>query len=136
MWEVEEVPTIKEYENQISSNFLDEIENAFKIADKSSRGEAISSVREKIKSSHEDLDELEQARLMTAFKNVEKSVVRKSILSNQPRIDGRDLDTVRPIEVETSFLQKTHGHVFFAEKKFRPRLVSPYQDHDHQFLVD
>ena len=114
MWEVEEVPTIKEYETQISSNFLDEIENAFKIADKSSRGEAINSVREKIKSSHEDLDELEQARLMTAFKNVEKSVVRKSILSNQPRIDGRDLDTVRPIEVETSFLQKTHGSSLFT----------------------
>ena len=114
MWEVEEVPTIKEYETQISSNFLDEIENAFKIADKSSRGEAISSVREKIKSSREDLDELEQARLMTAFKNVEKSVVRKSILSNQPRIDGRDLDTVRPIEVETSFLQKTHGSSLFT----------------------
>ena len=114
MWEVEEVPTIKEYETQISSNFLDEIENAFKIADKSSRGEAISSVRKKIKSSHEDLDELEQARLMTAFKNVEKSVVRKSILSNQPRIDGRDLDTVRPIEVETSFLQKTHGSSLFT----------------------
>ena len=114
MWEVEEVPTIKEYENQISSNFLDEIESVFKIADKSSRGEAINSVREKIKSSHEDLDELEQARLMTAFKNVEKSVVRKSILSNQPRIDGRDLDTVRPIEVETSFLQKTHGSSLFT----------------------
>ena len=114
MWKVEEVPTIKEYETQISSDFLDEIENAFKIADKSSRGEAISSVREKIKSSHEDLDELEQARLMTAFKNVEKSVVRKSILSNQPRIDGRDLDTVRPIEVETSFLQKTHGSSLFT----------------------
>ena len=114
MWEVEEVPTIKEYETQISSNFLDEIENAFKIADKSSRGETISSVKEKIKSSHEDLDELEQARLMTAFKNVEKSVVRKSILSNQPRIDGRDLDTVRPIEVETSFLQKTHGSSLFT----------------------
>ena len=114
MWEVEEVRTIKEYETQISSNFLDEIENAFKIADKSSRGEAISSVREKIKSSHEDLDELEQARLMTAFKNVEKSVVRKSILSNQPRIDGRDLDTVRPIEVETSYLQKTHGSSLFT----------------------
>ena len=114
MWEVEEVPTIKEYETQISSNFLDEIEDAFKIADKSSRGEAISSVREKIKSSHEDLDELEQARLMTAFKNIEKSVVRKSILSNQPRIDGRDLDTVRPIEVETSFLQKTHGSSLFT----------------------
>ena len=114
MWEVEEVPTIKEYESQISSNYLDEIENAFKIADKSSRGEAINSVREKIKSSHEDLDELEQARLMTAFKNVEKSVVRKSILSNQPRIDGRDLDTVRPIEVETSFLQKTHGSSLFT----------------------
>ena len=114
MWEVEEVQSIKEYESQISSDFLDEIENAFKIADKSSRGEAISSVREKIKSSHEDLDELEQARLMTAFKNVEKLVVRKSILSNQPRIDGRDLDTVRPIEVETSFLQKTHGSSLFT----------------------
>ncbi len=114
IWEVEEVPTIKEYESQISSNFLDEIENAFKIANKSSRGEAINSVREKIKSSNEDLNELEQARLMTAFKNVEKAVVRKSILSNQPRIDGRDLDTVRPIEVETSFLQKTHGSSLFT----------------------
>ena len=124
MWEVEEVPTIKEYETQISSNFLDEIENAFKIADKSSRGEAISSVREKIKSSHEDLDELEQARLMTAFKNVEKSVVRKSILSNQPRIDGRDLDTVRPIEVETSFLQKTHGSSLFTRGETQAIVVA------------
>ena len=48
----------------------------------------------------------QKSKLRTFVKNVEKLVVRKSILSNQPRIDGRDLDTVRPIEVETSFLQK------------------------------
>jgi polyribonucleotide nucleotidyltransferase len=36
---------------------------------------------------------------------VEKDVVRKSILSNEPRIDGRDLDTVRPIFVETNVCQ-------------------------------
>ena len=38
----------------------------------------------------EDLDEMERGKLMNAFKLVEKDVVRKSILSNEPRIDGRD----------------------------------------------
>ena len=41
------------------------------------------------------------ARILGAFKNLEKDIVRKNILSNQPRIDGRDTDTVRPIFIET-----------------------------------
>ena len=51
---------------------------------------------------------------MNAFKSVEKDVVRKSILSNEPRIDGRDLDTVRPIFVETNILPSVHGSSLFT----------------------
>ena len=51
---------------------------------------------------------------MNAFKMVEKDVVRKSILANEPRIDGRDLDTVRPIYVETDVLPSVHGSSLFT----------------------
>ena len=51
---------------------------------------------------------MERGKLMNAFKLVEKDVVRKSILSNEPRIDGRDLDTVRPIFAETNVLPSVH----------------------------
>ena len=51
---------------------------------------------------------------MNAFKLVEKDVVRKSILSNEPRIDGRDLDTVRPIYIETDVLPSAHGSSLFT----------------------
>ena len=68
-------------------------------------------IKDKINDSHEELDDIERGKLMNAFKSVEKDVVRKSILSNEPRIDGRDLDTVRPIFVETDVLPSAHTRI-------------------------
>ena len=61
------------------------------------RGNAIGDIKEKILADFEEVDDLEKGRVLTAFKNTEKNIVRENILSNQPRIDGRDLDTVRPL---------------------------------------
>jgi|TARA_E500000081_G_scaffold29740_1_gene33450 polyribonucleotide nucleotidyltransferase len=113
-WEFSEDELTAEFKQKIADSFKEEIASAFKIADKADRGEAINSVREKINEAHEDLDEMERGKLMNAFKLVEKDVVRKSILSNEPRIDGRDLDTVRPIYVETNVLPSVHGSSLFT----------------------
>ena len=43
------------------------------------------------------------------FSRVEKDLVRQRVLNGEPRIDGRDLRTVRPIEVEVGVLPKAHG---------------------------
>jgi len=45
---------------------------------------------------------------------VEKNLVRELILAGKPRIDGRDLSTVRPISVECGILPRTHGSALFT----------------------
>ncbi len=113
-WEYSLDESIPEFKSKISEKFSDDISSAFKIANKSERGIAINSVREKINETFSDLDDIERGKLMNAFKLVEKEIVRKSILSNEPRIDGRDIDTVRPIYVETGVLPSVHGSSLFT----------------------
>jgi polyribonucleotide nucleotidyltransferase len=48
------------------------------------------------------------------IKKLEKQVVRQRIINGEPRIDGRDGRTVRPINVEVGMLKKTHGSALFT----------------------
>ena len=108
-WNIESVKEENNYYDELQSNHKDEIENAFKISNKAERNEALKEIRDKIKENYEELDELDMGKLMSEFKKLEKDIVRGNILNNQPRIDGRDLDTVRPIFVETNILPGAHG---------------------------
>ena len=113
-WELEEDIAGTEYNTKIADTYTDEISQAFKIADKADRVEAVNTIKENILKEYEEFDEIEISKVMSAFKSVEKDVVRKSILSNEARIDGRDRDTVRPIYVETNILPSTHGSSLFT----------------------
>ncbi|GIT39467.1 MAG: hypothetical protein Ct9H300mP8_06630 [Gammaproteobacteria bacterium] len=55
-----------------------------------------------------------------AFGELEKKIVRERVLNGEPRIDGRDLKTVRPISVEVGTLPKTHGSALFQRARPRP----------------
>ena len=113
-WNIESVKEENNYYDELQSNHKDEIENAFKISNKAERNEALKEIRDKIKENYEELDELDMGKLLSEFKKLEKDIVRGNILNNQPRIDGRDLDTVRPIFVETNILPGAHGSALFT----------------------
>ena len=113
-WIVEEIPTISTYQQHIENKYSDAIKSAFTIKDKSERGNAIGSIKEQILLDFEGVDDIEKGRVLSAFKNTEKSIVRENILSHQPRIDGRDLDTVRPLAIETAILPRAHGSALFT----------------------
>ena len=113
-WNIESVKEENNYYDELQSNHKDEIENAFKISNKAERNEALKEIRDKIKENYEELDELDMGKLMSEFKKLEKDIVRGNILNNQPRIDGRALDTVRPIFVETNILPGAHGSALFT----------------------
>ncbi len=49
-----------------------------------------------------------------AIEKLEKKVVRGKILNGEPRIDGRDTRTVRPITVKVGVLPRTHGSALFT----------------------
>jgi polyribonucleotide nucleotidyltransferase len=117
----EETPV---YYSELTEKYTSQITEAFTIKDKSERSSAISSIKEDIVNSYPDADEIQLGKVLGAFKNLEKDIVRKNILSNQPRIDGRDTDTVRPIFIETDVLPSAHGSSLFTRGETQAIVVA------------
>ncbi|MEJ2401235.1 MAG: polyribonucleotide nucleotidyltransferase [Xanthomonadales bacterium] len=91
--------------------------DAYAIADKMQRRDAIDEVKKAlIESLCDENDESAPSKdaVSGAFSKLEKTLVREHILSGKPRIDGRDLSTVRPITVECGVLPRAHGSALFT----------------------
>jgi len=117
----EETPS---YYSELQEKYTDQIKNAFTIKIKSERSEAISKIKEDIVNSYPEADDIQLGKILGAFKNLEKDIVRQNILSNQPRIDGRDTDTVRPIFIETNILPSAHGSSLFTRGETQAIVVA------------
>jgi polyribonucleotide nucleotidyltransferase len=112
------------YYSELQDKYTDQIKNAFTIKIKSERSEAISQIKEDIVNSYPEADDIQLGKILGAFKSLEKDIVRQNILSNQPRIDGRDTDTVRPIFIETDVLPSTHGSSLFTRGETQAIVVA------------
>ena len=91
-------------------------EEAFKIRQKQARGAKIAEAWAAVEAAliNEDTDTLAKNEIKGIFKQMEADVVRGQILAGQPRIDGRDTRTVRPIDIKTNVLPRTHGSALFT----------------------
>jgi polyribonucleotide nucleotidyltransferase len=101
---------------QVHAAVGSDIASAYQIPDKAARQAAMSAAREKALSAllSETSEESDSERVKGAIKTLEKKTVRGRILANEPRIDGRDKETVRPIAIETGVLPRTHGSALFT----------------------
>lgn len=110
---------------------------AYRITDKLERQEAVSALRkslvEKLAGEGSDNDSEEVAGL---FYKVEKELVRRRVLDGEPRIDGRDLRTVRPIQVDTGVLPKTHGSALFTRGETQAIVVATLGTLRDSALID
>jgi polyribonucleotide nucleotidyltransferase len=70
------------------------------------------------------------------FARVEKGLVRQRVLGGEPRIDGRDLRTVRPIDIEVGFLPKTHGSALFTRGETQAVVVATLGTMRDAALID
>jgi polyribonucleotide nucleotidyltransferase len=68
--------------------------------------------------------------------DIEAKIVRNQILSGQPRIDGRDTRTVRPIEVRTGVLPRTHGSALFTRGETQAIVVSTLGTNRDEQIID
>ncbi len=110
---------------RVSELVSSELGDAYKIVDKLERQNAVQSLREKLLVGplSED-DGLSEGDLLSAFSKLEKSLVRERVLNGEPRIDGRDLKTVRAVEVEVGVLPKTHGSALFTRGETQALVVA------------
>ena len=115
-WDWKAAAQDQELQQKVSALVAADIESAYQIADKTARQDAMAAVRDKAASQlvTENAEADFADRVKGAIKSIEKATVRGRILSNEPRIDGRDVETVRPISIETSVLPRTHGSALFT----------------------
>ena len=123
-WVIENSTETNIYYSELESKYKSEITDAFKISIKSERNDKLGQIRDSILAQYEELDEIEVGKVLSAFKKLEKDIVRSNILNDRPRIDGRDLDTVRPIFVETNILPSAHGSALFTRGETQAIVVA------------
>ncbi|MEK7991500.1 MAG: polyribonucleotide nucleotidyltransferase [Thiotrichaceae bacterium] len=92
------------------------LRDAYKIQDKLERRDVLSQHHKDIVAELcvGDEPEWEETDVLDYVESLEKRLVRGSILSGEPRIDGRDNATVRPINIRAGFLPRTHGSALFT----------------------
>ena len=100
----------------VEESYSEAIADSYKLQDKQERVQSLNVVKDTIVKSmiSEDEDSPKKSDLMDAVKKIEKKIVRTKLIEGEARIDGRDLDTVRPIFVETGVLKNTHGSALFT----------------------
>ncbi|MFV0478410.1 MAG: polyribonucleotide nucleotidyltransferase [Parahaliea sp.] len=87
---------------------------AYRITEKAARYSRVGEIREAAVAALAREDGPSADEVKDIFKKVEKDLVRKRILAGEPRIDGRDTRTVRPIACEVDLLPKVHGSALFT----------------------
>ncbi|MEJ7667530.1 MAG: polyribonucleotide nucleotidyltransferase [Casimicrobiaceae bacterium] len=80
---------------------------------------------------------LDQARAVAnQLFDLEAKIVRNQILSGEPRIDGRDTRTVRPIAIRTGVLPRTHGSALFTRGETQALVVATLGTARDEQIVD
>ncbi len=104
----------------------DGLQQAYNIKQKQARMTAVDDVRSKAFAEliSADMDTVAANSVKDAFHRLEASVVRNRILSGQPRIDGRDTRTVRPITIRTGVLPRTHGSALFTRGETQALVIT------------
>ena len=102
--------------------------DAYRITDKQDRQAAVGDVKTVVTESLAGGDDAPQGHeapqghvarwsaedVKGALSKLEKNIVRQRIIKGEPRIDGRDKSTVRPIDVEVGTLPRAHGSAIFT----------------------
>ena len=98
--------------NAIKEKYLDELKNIIKELSKSEREYHLKEFAKKVA---ENLGEEENYEyVLKAAKEVKREIVRSMILFDGIRADGRKVDEIRPITIETNLLPRVHGSCLFT----------------------
>ncbi|WP_332713042.1 polyribonucleotide nucleotidyltransferase [Pelagibacterium mangrovi] len=126
-------------ETEMLSVIETELRDAYKNTDKQTRYAAVDAAKAKVKAHF--IPEEGEARFTpeqvgSVFKSLQAKVVRWNILDTKTRIDGRDLETVRPIVSEVGVLPRTHGSALFTRGETQALVVATLGTADDEQFID
>jgi len=123
-WTPPETPTA--LIEQMHSLCGDDLSNAYSIKQKQARQAAVDEVRSRVFAAmlNDGMDTSQANVVKDLFHSLEAKVVRSRILAGEPRIDGRDTRTVRPITIRTGVLPRTHGSALFTRGETQALVIA------------
>ena len=103
-----------------------DLRQAYGVRQKQARSQQIDTIRSRVLSelNGENPDPERENLIKTIFMDVEAKIVRNQILDGEPRIDGRDTRTVRPITIRTGVLPRAHGSALFTRGETQALVVA------------
>ncbi len=112
--------------DQISEMAANDLNEAFRIKTKGTRSDKLSEIKKRVVGTLcTGLEGAPDKNTVNALLfNIESKIVRGQILNGEPRIDGRDSKTVRPISIRPSVLPRTHGSVLFTRGETQAIVVA------------
>ncbi len=90
------------------------VAKAINAKDKSGRAAAVRAIRDQVLAELAGEYADRGKEIGNEFEEIEYRTMRKQVLEKGERVDGRDLDTVRPISIETGVLPRVHGSALFT----------------------
>ncbi|AFI84135.1 polyribonucleotide nucleotidyltransferase [Methylophaga nitratireducenticrescens] len=111
--------------NAVKDQAFEGIKNAYAISDKMQRQDQLAEIRQAAIAALVSEDgEWSEDDVKGVFGKLEKELVRGRIIAGEPRIDGRDTKTVRPVFVETTVLPRVHGSALFTRGETQAIVVA------------
>jgi polyribonucleotide nucleotidyltransferase len=141
-WAVpEEDPRLLNALKALTEKFEGDLRKAYGETDKKKRHNLIGQVRTAAHEALVSADQNTEAAIVpqivdTAFKKLEKKIVRGDILKTGKRIDGRDTKTVRPITCEVGILPRVHGSALFTRGETQAIVVTTLGTGQDEQIVD
>ncbi len=115
MWDWQPPAKDESFIAKVSAHAEEAIRAAYQIRSKQARTQATRDAYAAAKSALTAAGtEFDPVKVESLLFDIEAKVVRSQILSGEPRIDGRDTRTVRPIEIRTGLLPRVHGSAIFT----------------------
>ena len=136
-WEIPaQVPEYATLKAKFIAEFGDEIAKAYKIKAKLERQDALADIKERAFATIDAEDEVSLRVAPYVFSDIEAETMRGAILRGEPRIDGRDTKTVRPIECEVGILGRNHGSALFTRGETQALVSATIGVKDDEQLED
>ena len=115
-WDWTPAPVDEALVERVSNVAKGRLGEAYRVTDKVQRLAEVGALKEQVieELAGGESEEADPEAVGEVFSKVEKDLVRRRVLNGEPRIDGRDLRSVRPVSVEVGLLPRAHGSALFT----------------------
>jgi len=115
-----------------------DLNQAYKIKQKQARYEQVEAIRSRVLGEliTSDMDSARTNQIKNIFQDLEAKIVRGQVLDGEPRIDGRDTRTVRPITIRNGVLARVHGSSLFTRGETQGLVVATLGTGRDEQMID